>query len=281
MELQRNGFGLKVNADILMTLLRVTLGVIFVIGGIKLAFLGETEALVASYTNPAKGWISPVMADKITQTLGIDVGFFLRSQGLVEILLGLLMALGLGTRSVAVIMGLMFWSFAVANPVLGEIRLSRDLTLMALCFAVALVGASRWSMDHQLWQRPFTLPQHHDRVLLLIRLGVAYALLASAIFASEPFVNHLNNTLPIIVVLLMGILLVAGVLPHWVMGLLGVWMLYVVIMSMGAKGVYFGLDSAKRELGLLAAAVVYGLIGPDRWAWSWPETVPVPQTVDE
>lgn len=33
------------------------------------------------------------------------------------------------------------------------------------------------------------------------------------------------------------------------------------------------MDAAKRELGLLAAAVVYALLGPDRWAW--PKTQPV------
>lgn len=45
----------QVRADVLMALLRMTLGVIFVVGGIKLAFLGDTTALVASYTDPAKG----------------------------------------------------------------------------------------------------------------------------------------------------------------------------------------------------------------------------------
>lgn len=267
MQTSKRGFGLQVNADLCMALLRVALGVIFIIGGIKLAFLGETSALVASYTNPDKGWLSPVFADKITQMLGVGIGPFLRTQGLIEIALGLLMALGIGTRVVAVIMGLMFWSFTVANPIAGEIRLSRDLALMGCCFAVALAGAGAWSLDGRFWQRRSTFASYRDGTLVLIRLSLAFTLLTSAVFASGPFANHLNTTLPIAMVLVMGALLAVGLRPHWIMGLLAVWMLYVVVTSIGAKGVYFGLDSAKRELGFLAAAVVYALLGPDRWAW--------------
>ena len=272
--IQGRGFGLQVNADVLMMLLRVTLGVIFIIGGIKLAFLGETSALVASYINPAKGWISAVFADKITQTLGVSLGAFLRSQGLIEILLGVLMVLGLGSRIVAVILGLMFWSFTVANPVVGEIRLSRDIALMGLCFAVALSGGGAWSVDRRVWGTPSMWSQHRNTILLLMRLSLAYTLLASAIFASGPFANHLNTTLPVVVVLLLGVLLAVGVRPHWIMGLLGVWMLYVVGMSLAAKGFYFGLDSAKRELGFLLASVVYTLLGPDHWPWSQATSAP-------
>ncbi|ETX04835.1 MAG: hypothetical protein ETSY2_26480 [Candidatus Entotheonella gemina] len=272
MQTSKHGFGLNVNADVCMTWLRVALGVIFIIGGIKLAFLGDTSALAASYTNPEKGWLSPVFADKITQILGIGVGPFLRTQGLVEIALGLLMALGIGTRVVAVIMGLMFWVFAAANPVAGEIRLSRDLALMGCCFAVAFAGAGAWSLDGRLWQRSSTFTSYQDGILVLIRLSLAFTLLTSAVFASGPFANHLNTTLPLVMVLVMGALLAVGLRPHWIMGLLALWMLYVVAASMGAKGVYFGLDSAKRELGFLVAAVVYALLGPDRWAWLEPQT---------
>ncbi len=278
MQASKRGFGLNVNPEVCMSLLRIALGIIFIIGGIKLAFLGETSALVASYTNPDKGWMSPVFADKITQILGVGVGTFLRTQGLIEIALGLLMALGIGTRVVAVIMGLMFWSFAVANPIAGEIRLSRDLALMGCCFAVALAGAGAWSVDGGLWQRRSTVTSYPDGILVLIRLSLAFTLLTSAVFASGPFANHLNTTLPIVMVLAMGALLAVGLRPHWIMGLLALWMLYVIATSIGAKGIYFGLDSAKRELGFLVGAAVYTLMGPDRWAWLEPRTSPAAAT---
>jgi uncharacterized membrane protein YphA (DoxX/SURF4 family) len=271
MQSQTRRFGWHVNADVLMTLLRVALGAVFIIGGIKLAFLGDTSALAASYTNPQQGWIAPIFADKITQTLGVGVGPFLRLQGLVEIALGGLLALGLGTRIVAVAMGLMFWSFAVANPVAGEIRLSRDIALMGLCFAVALAAVNPRRAHGRLWQRRLTYTSHQDAILLLIRLSLAFTLLTSAVFASGPFANPLNTTLPIVAVFALGLFLVAGLRPHWIMGVVAAWMLYIILSRIGAKGVYFGLDSAKRELGFLAGAVVYAWLGPDRWAWLEPQ----------
>lgn len=177
------------------------------------------------------------------------------------------MILGLGTRVVAVIMGLMLWSFAVANPVAGEIRLSRDIALMGLCVAVALSGAGVWSLEERVWQHPSTFAQRRDSVLLLIRLSLAYTLLASAVFVREPFANPLNTTLPVVLVGLMGMLLAVGVGPQWLMALLFVWMLYVLPAQMLAKGIFVGLDAAKRELGFLVAALVYLLLGPDRWIW--------------
>lgn len=275
----QKGFGFNIQADYLVAILRIALGAVFVIGGIKLAFLGETAALAASYIDPAKGWIAPVFEEKITHTLGLSVGVFLRSQGGLEIILGAMLILGLGTRVVAIIIGLMFWSFTVANPVAGAIRLSRDLALMGLCCVVALSGAGAWSLDRTLWQRPFSFPAQRDRVLLLVRLSLAYTLLASAVFAHGVFANPLNSTLPVVMVFLAGLLLAVGVRPHWIMALLVVWMFYILSAQMLAKGVYFGLDAAKRELGLLAAALMYTMLGPDRWIWrqAIPATIPTDQ----
>lgn len=258
-------------ATVLHAVLRIALGTVFIIGGIKLAFLGDTAALAASYLDPAKGWIAPVFADKITQLLGLNVGVFLRTQGWLEMLLGVLFILGIGTRPVALLMGLMFWSFAVANPVAGEIRLSRDITLAALCMVIALAGAGAWSLDRRLWNKPYTLPSYRHGVLCTIRLSLAYTLLASAVFADGVFANPLNTTLPILLVLLLGLVLLIGVYSPWVMALIGLWMVFILGEQILAKGIYFGLDAAKRELGFLAAALFYTFLGPDRWAWPRPQ----------
>src|SRR5712691_11784695 len=75
---QDRRFGVRVRAEVLVALLRIALGVIFVVGGIKLALLGDTAALAASYSDLAKGWIAPVFQEQITQRLGLSVGGFLR-----------------------------------------------------------------------------------------------------------------------------------------------------------------------------------------------------------
>ncbi len=175
--------------------------------------------------------------------------------------------MGLFTPVVSITMGLMFWSFTVANPVMGEIRLSRDIALMGLCFVVAFAGASAWSMDAQIRGLDFKFLKKKDALLLFIRLSLAFPLLVSAVFSGGVLDNPLNTTLPKVWVFLLGLLLAAGVFPRWVMAVVFLWLLYPVAGSLFSKGIYWGLEGVKRELGFLAAAFVYFMSGPDRWAW--------------
>lgn len=251
----------------LVTPLRVALGLVFLIGGTKLAFPADATALAASYTNPETGWISPIFAAWITDTLGISIAGWLRLQGLIEIVLGLALVLGAYTSIVATIMGLMFWSFAVANPVVGEIRLSRDIALMGLCFAVAVAGAGAYSIDGDVRRVPSYFPERQDAFSLIIRLSLAYTLIASTLFTGGVFSNHLNSSLPVLAVFLAGLALAVGIFPRWVMTLLFVWMLYLIVGNLFGRGMLAGLDSVKREIGFLAASLVYVLSGRDVWAW--------------
>jgi hypothetical protein len=97
---------------------------------------------------------------------------------------------------------------------------------------------------------------------------MAYTLIASALFVGGVFNNPLNTTLPIELVFLLGILLGLGVFPRWVMLPIFLWMLYVIGASVVDKGIYWGLEAVKREIGLLAASCVYLIAGPDRRTWS-------------
>jgi len=275
MTLQGTRFWQCLRSDRLLALLRVALGVIFVIGGLKLVLptlfgIPGHEALATSFTDPTKGWISPFFAEKVTEVLGIRISMLLYIQGFIEVLLGVLMILGVFTPMVAVNIGLMFWAFTVASPGIGQIRLSRDLALMGFCFAIALAGAGPWSIDGKLRRLPSMFRERKDLVLLTIRLSLAYPLIASALFSGGVLNNHLNTTLPAELVLATGVLLAVGVLPRWAMLLVGLWMLYVLPVNLFAKGLYTGLDSIKREIGLLAASLVYLASGPDRWAWPKP-----------
>ena len=141
-------------------------------------------------------------------------------------------------------------------------------------------GASGWSIDRKLRHQPFTFGERRDLVLLIARLSLAYTLIASAVFSGGVFSNHLNNTLPIIVVLLVGVLLAVGALPRWVMLLVAVWMLTLLPVNIFAKGLFSGLDSIKREVGLLAAALFYFISGPDRWSWPKPDRLLCRNIVD-
>ncbi len=258
-------------SNYLPTILRIALGVIFITGGYKLAFAPDRVALAASYTNPAKGWISPYFVDAITNGLGFEIGAFLAIQGWIEMLLGLLLVLGVLTPVVGVLVGFMFWSFTIANPIVGEIRLSRDIALMGLCLALAVAGPGAGSIDSLVRGKQEFYAERRDAVLLIIRFSLAYTLIASSLFSGGVMSNHLNTTIPVIFVLLLGVFLVIGVYPQWIMAIIFLWMLYIVPASWIAKGFFLGLDSAKREFGFLAGSFFYlfsGVItGPDCWAW--------------
>ena len=251
----------------LLAFLRISLGAIFVIGGLKLAFPPDPAALVVSFVDPAKGFISPFFVGWITETLGLQIGAFLRIQGFLEISLGLLVMLGALVPIAGTIMGLMLWSFTVAGPDAGAIRLSGDIALMGCSFAVALAGAGGWSADSQPGLFKTRYEEVRDFFFVAIRLSLAYALLVSSLFSGGVFNNHLNATLPAPVLFFLGAILAVGVFPRWGMFVLFLWALCLVPASVVEKGIYFGLDSAKREIGFLAASFVYILAGPDRWAW--------------
>jgi uncharacterized membrane protein YphA (DoxX/SURF4 family) len=244
---------------------RVTLGLILIIGGIKIAFPPDPARLAAAYIDPAKGWISPLFADQITGRLGLEIATFLHYQGLLEIGIGVLLAAGLFTRPVAIVTAALFWSFTVANPVAGQIRLSRDLTLMLAASAVAIIGPGPWSLDLKLWPAASRWRGSRDAGLLLLRLGVALALITSALFTEGVFANPLNITLPPVLVFALGVGLGLGLAPRVLMAVIGTWLAVLLPLAMADQGLYLGLDALKRELGFVAAALCYAIAGPDRW----------------
>ncbi|MGI8538632.1 MAG: DoxX family protein [Rubrobacteraceae bacterium] len=216
--------------------------------------------------DPESGWISPFFVDQITGRLGMSVETFLQFQGYFEIILGLLLIAGFFTPVIAVVVGLMFWSFAVANPVAGEIRLSRDVALAGLCFALVVAGPGRWSVDNAIRGGASWFSERRDAVLVVVRLSLAFTLLASALFTGGVMASHLNETLPMFVVFALGLLFAAGVAPRFAAAAFVLWMGVVIPLEIVGEGLLGGLDSIKREIGLLAGAIVYTLTGSDRFA---------------
>ncbi len=245
---------------LLLTILRVALGLVVITGGIRLAFPMDAETLVAAYTDPRQGYISPFFTAKITEAFGLPIGLFLKMLGGMEIMTGILLIHGgIGTQMTASMIAVMFWLFTIANPVVGQIRLSRDIALAGISIAVALTGPDAWSIDGKF--------KRLEAVLLILRLSLAYPLIVSALFSGGVFDNPLNITLPTSLVLLLGLSFGLGLFPRWTMLLMLLWLLYIMGDSLVNNGIYWGLNEVKREIGLLAAALVYFVTGPDRWAW--------------
>ncbi|MBI4545145.1 MAG: hypothetical protein HY703_08125 [Gemmatimonadetes bacterium] len=104
-------------------------------------------------------------------------------------------------------------------------------------------------------------------ILTVLRLSLAYTLVASALFAGGVLDNHLNSTLPRWMVLGLGVLLAAGLAPRWAAVLVALWLLYVVPVNLFSQWFFPGLDAVKREIPLLVGATLYAMAGADRWTW--------------
>ena len=255
------------SVDHVLAILRISLGLVLVIGGYKLAFPVDSIALGQSYVDPASGWISTFFKDLIENNLGLSIPEFLRLQGMAEMMVGMMLVLGMFTTPIGILVALMFWGFVIANPSIGEIRLSRDLALMAISMGVAIGGGGAFSMDGQMFRKRSRLVHSKDWVLIFCRMGIAFTLVTSAIFTEGLFANALNSTLPVELVLILGVLIGVGLLPRGWMGIVLIWMVYLIGDSLLSKEFYPALDSVKREIAFMGAAIVYVVLGPDRWSW--------------
>jgi uncharacterized membrane protein YphA (DoxX/SURF4 family) len=261
-----------IKPDHVLAILRVALGLVLIIGGIKLAFPVDAMALAQSYVNPATGWISPFYQQLITEHLNLEIIEFLRIQGMVEIMIGATLILGMFTSLVSGIMGVMFIGFVVANPDIGEIRLIRDVSLAGLSFALALAGGGIFSMDGLMFRKKSHFQDYKDVILFLIRASLGITLIVSVVFAPELFPGHafsnaFNSVVPGPLVLILGAMLVVGLYPRAAVALLAVWLLYLIGAALLDKPFYLALDAVKREIGFLGATVVFAVLGPDRWSW--------------
>ncbi|MEQ9232755.1 DUF2652 domain-containing protein [Coleofasciculus sp. E2-BRE-01] len=244
-----------------MSALRWGISAALLLGGVQLAFPADPQALVQRYIDPETGFISAFFADQIVNRLGISISRFLQIQGGLEIVMaGMNLFWGVHTPMLGLMMGFMFWSFTIANPVVGAISLSRDIALAGFCLAIALTGPAAWDSQGNF--------QRRDTVLLLLRLSLSYTLIVSALFTEGVMANPLNRTLPISLVLGLGVALGFGFFTRMAGVIVAVWLLVIVALSVVEVGnLYWGLEALKREITLMVGAAVFGVLGRDRWAW--------------
>ena len=241
--------------DIQKLALRLVLGFIFFISGYKIAFPADVAALAESYANPDKGWISPYFVDWITNTLGLDVGTYLFYQGVLEMLMGAALISGFFTTLTAVGMGMLYWAFTVANPVAGEIRLSRDIALAFFTFGLAYYGPGKYSIDAHINALYRTGKQEVIRFAL--RFGIGFTFVFSALFTGGVMNSPLNTSVPVVIIFVLGVMLMLNVQIKWVALATIISLVIIIGDTMAAKETIFKMfDGTKRELGFLVGAVL-------------------------
>lgn len=272
-------------AEIVALMLRVGLGVVFVIGGlaklVQLLNVSQQANIVASYT-AGDGYINRFFLDYL---FGGRFGdwltpwSFLTALSAFELIAGLMLIAGLAVRQLSLTWGLLLWTFVMALPVTTTpgvdtavntftapaiLIQARDIALSGLFFALYNLGSGIASLDVRWLGQPLLPARYNaDRwqaLVLLIRLSIALPLLIGGAFHGT---EHLPTFgLPGWLLFAAGLLIVFGAAVRPVAALI---MLALVWFMLGkidpSKTLIAILNSFKRELALLAGAAVLAWTG--------------------
>jgi uncharacterized membrane protein YphA (DoxX/SURF4 family) len=263
-------------------ILRVGLGVVFIIGGLwklsRLLHPDEVGTILARYT-ASNGYINQFFQDYLfTGWLGeiISPWGFMTALSTFELVSGLALIAGLMVRPLALIYMFLLWTFILALPVHtvpGEqsglptfqapamLVQIRDIALSGLMATLFMLGAGRASLDTRLFGAIATAKELQWNTLgLLMRLSLAAPLVVGGLFASTGAVPMFSTAGPILLVV--GLLLVLGV------GVRAMGAVVVVVMLWRIGGginldnsVLDIVNSFKREFAFVAAGITLAILG--------------------
>ena len=249
----------KISSDVQKLAMRIVLGFVFIISGYKILFPADSVGLATSYSSASTGWISPFFVDWITNILGLDIAAYLAIQGGIEMFVGIMVLLGIFTPISAIVMALIYWAIIAASPIVGEIRLSRDVTLALFSAAIAWYGPGKYSFDAKC---PVWYVEGKESLFsFFVRFGLGFTMVVSSLFFWGPMANALNSTIPVFFVFALGALLMLNIQTKWVAGLTFLFLIYAIGDTMLSKETLFkAFDGTKREIAFAAGAFLLFMI---------------------
>ena len=263
-------------------ILRLGLGVIFIIGGLwKLSRLLNPDrvANIMDRYTASNGYINQFFQDYLfTGWLGdiITPWGFMTALSTFEVVSGLALVAGLMVRPLALIYMFLLWTFIMALPVhtvpgemLGAPTFQapamlvqiRDIALSGLMVTLFYLGAGRFSMDSRLFGSVATAKTLDWNTLgLVTRLSMAAPLLVGGFFASTGAVPLFSTAGWIL--LGIGLLLVSGVGVRTA----GVMVVVIMLWRMGGginldNSLLDIVNSFKREFAFVSAGIILGMLG--------------------
>ena len=267
----------KPDADRIALILRLGLGLVFVVGGWwKLSRAidpSAAPALVERYLAPS-GYINAFFADYLfAGPLGgiLDPLSFLILLSGFELLAGLALIAGLLVRSLSFVFAFLLWSFVIALPVVtvpgvaveGTTHFSpallvqiRDIGMSGLFFVLFAIGSGSYSLDRGLFARG-TGPEaiEWSKYGLIARLAVGVVFLIGGLFAGF---DHIKSFVPVPSLLaVIGIIMISGHLVRLgAVAALVVLLWYCVGKISLDMSMWNNLNAIKRELAFIAASIV-------------------------
>lgn len=276
---------LSIPHDIQPLILRIGLGLVFIIGGWNKLYQLLNPALeagiLASYLGPA-GYINSFFQDFLfTGTLGslITPWGFLTALSTFEFVSGLMLLAGLFIRPLAMLYAALLWTFVLALPVVttpgivpdGNHYASpamlvqiRDIALSLLFVVLYLKGPGKPSVDARFNLFPAGKAEWKDTAGLLLRAGLGLALLVGGVFAGF---DHIQDfALPPVFLMGLGLLLLAGIYVRAAALMAGLGLVYYLLSSLNPDAsLIANLNGIKREIALIAGALLLAAHGGGRY----------------
>ena len=211
------------------TILRIGIGLVFVIGGYnKLSQLLSSDkslAIVNSYTGTT-GYINEFFLTYLfSENSWLSPWGFLTALSTFELVSGIALCIGLMVRPLALFYAFLLWSFVFSLPVVTtpgvalEIKTYtspaifvqvRDIALSGIMFVMLMLGSGRFSLDSKLLKNGVTSEQANwDNLGLLLRLSLAAPLLIGGFFANFSNIATFATFQPILI--LLGLALFIGI----------------------------------------------------------------------
>lgn len=266
--------------ELAATLLRIGLGLVFVIGGLaKLKLLlgpvAAHDGMVTQYLGSA-GYINTVFQQYLfAGNAWISPSLFLTSLSFFELASGLALITGIFIRPLSLLYGFLLWTFVIALPTntVPGVALSvetytapailvqmRDIALSGMMFVLFNLGAGKASLDRRLFPHQSRLSW--DTLGLLLRFSLAMVFIVGGFFGGFAHIANFSSNQWLLA--LIGVALIFGDLKvvRGAAALAIAVLLWFMLHKLNLdKSVLANLNGFKREFALLGAAAVLLMLG--------------------
>jgi len=262
------------------TLLRIGIGLVFIIGGYnKLSQLldpDRTAAIVNSYTG-AKGYINDFFMNYLfADSSWLSPWSFLAALSTFELFSGIALVIGLMVRPLALIYAFLMWTFVFSLPVVTtpgvETTIStytspamfvqiRDIALSGFMFTLLILGSGRLSLDGKVLTNGVNSSDiNWNNLGLLLRLSLAAPLVIGGLFGSYANISTYATFQPIL--LMLGVLLIVGIKAREAAIATFLVMLWFIANKLNFdKSLIANLNGFKREFATLSVCIVLAANG--------------------